>query len=567
MSDELPDQALFTEQVGKDIAAMVAVLLGSTVAAAGGLGGGGVFVPIFIILLTYPPKFAAALSQATIFGVSIVNMAIILRDKHSKRPHRPQADFSILLIFEPMLLVGTIIGVLLNVMFPDILILILLTIVIGYATFRTTRKGVRIWKTESADKKAAKEKAETDPEMPPTSGMVVVKSSSNVAGTGSTDTVDEGAKEAGRADTGISTNGASDGVTNGATNGVTNGATSDSTKPVDSLNGAAGHNESYGALSTSSVSPPASKHEHIPTVSGQIDLDQLEDDLGSPQSVVSVGSTDALNGDGTATKVSSDANIAIRRRLSEGCGVTFEEMTDSKLEFAEQIIKKESEFWKPMGIICIVWVAVVTFAILKKEEITSVTVCSTWYWLFTFLPIPIMAGVSYYMTKVEYEFYKLKVEKQCWKPADGDINLDGSFIRILKYPAIASIAGVLAGLLGIGGGMVVGPLFIELDVLPEVAGATSAVCVMITSSAAMLQFILLDYLKADYSLAFMTVGLLGGFVGRVGVKKAIKKWGRTSIVVFAVAIIMGLAILLMGINGITELVDGVSWAFTSPCDD
>jgi len=241
-------------------------------------------------------------------------------------------------------------------------------------------------------------------------------------------------------------------------------------------------------------------------------------------------------------------------------------MTDDNLAYAQAFIEKESELWRPIGIICIVWLAVVSFAILKKEEITSVQLCSGLYWLFTFLPIPIMAAVSYYMTKQEYDFYNLKIEKKCWVPAEGDIKLDGSFVRILKYPAIASIAGVLAGLLGIGGGMVVSPLFIELGVLPMVAAATSAMAVMITSSAAMLQFILLGYLQLDYSLAFMTVGMLGGFFGQTGVGVAVKRYGRTSIVVFAVAIIMALAVILMTINGLTELVDGVSFTFYSPCD-
>merc|ERR1719333_1785893 len=138
MSDDgaLPDAPLFSDHVGADVGAMFGVLFGAMIAAGGGLGGGGVFVPIFILILQYPPKYAAALSQATIFGGSIVNLIMNLKKYHPTRQHRPLTDFSTLLIFEPMLLVGTIIGVLLNVMFPDILILILLAMVLTYATIR-----------------------------------------------------------------------------------------------------------------------------------------------------------------------------------------------------------------------------------------------------------------------------------------------------------------------------------------------------------------------------------------------------------------------------------------------
>merc|ERR1711972_766087 len=101
------------------------------------------------------------------------------------------------------------------------------------------------------------------------------------------------------------------------------------------------------------------------------------------------------------------------------------------------------------------------------------------------------------------------------------------------------------------------PLLIELGVIPTVAAATSAMAV--------LQFLLLGFLRVDYTLFFMFVGIVGTFVGQTGVNFAVKKYGRVSLVIFAVAIIMGLAIVLMSINGVISLVDGVSWAFSPPC--
>merc|ERR1719297_777697 len=160
MADVLPTAPIFSDHAGADIAAMFAILFGAMIAAGGGLGGGGVFVPIYILILGYPPKYAAALSQATIFGGSIVNLIMNLKKHHPTRAHRPLTDFSTLLIFEPMLLVGTIIGVLLNVMFPDILILILLAMVLSYAVLRTSRKGIRLWKTETIQLKESAKQSE-----------------------------------------------------------------------------------------------------------------------------------------------------------------------------------------------------------------------------------------------------------------------------------------------------------------------------------------------------------------------------------------------------------------------
>lgn len=40
--------------------------------------------------------------------------------------------------------------------------------------------------------------------------------------------------------------------------------------------------------------------------------------------------------------------------------------------------------------------------------------------------------------------------------------------QLLKFPVTAINAGLAAGLLGIGGGMVIGPLFIEIGMQPQV---------------------------------------------------------------------------------------------------
>ena len=89
--------------------------------------------------------------------------------------------------------------------------------------------------------------------------------------------------------------------------------------------------------------------------------------------------------------------------------------------------------------------------------------------------------------------------------------------------------------------------------------------VLITSSSAMLQFLLLGYLQYDYTFFFMAIGIMGTFIGQTGVNYAVKEYGRVSVVIFAVAIIMGLAIILMSVNGVLSMINGVSWIFAPPC--
>ena len=61
----------------------------------------------------------------------------------------------------------------------------------------------------------------------------------------------------------------------------------------------------------------------------------------------------------------------------------------------------------------------------------------------------------------------------------------------VKFPIYSFISGLLAGLLGIGGGLILGPLLLELGLHPVVSTATSNFLVLFTSSSTSIQFILL----------------------------------------------------------------------------
>ena len=67
-------------------------------------------------------------------------------------------------------------------------------------------------------------------------------------------------------------------------------------------------------------------------------------------------------------------------------------------------------------------------------------------------------------------FYNLKIQN--YNFLKGDIHW--TIRNSLLIPLICLSAGILAGLLGLGGGMVIGPVFLELGVLTQVAANTSS---------------------------------------------------------------------------------------------
>lgn len=109
-------------------------------AAGGGLGGGGIYVPVFFLVAGLEGHEAIPLSQVAILGGSLANLANYVPKIHPKIPERSLIDYGAVLLFTPMLLIGTTIGVILNEMFPDWLRIILLVLLLLYTIQRTAKK-------------------------------------------------------------------------------------------------------------------------------------------------------------------------------------------------------------------------------------------------------------------------------------------------------------------------------------------------------------------------------------------------------------------------------------------
>ena len=129
---------------------MLLVTMVVTISAAGGIGGGGVLVPVLMLSEEMGPHGAIPLSKLTIFGNAVCQLALNWRKAHPMRPNRPLIDYDTTLMLEPPTLLGTVIGVLLNRMTPKWLIALLLLVFLIVTTWRTSSKAFRLYGRESA---------------------------------------------------------------------------------------------------------------------------------------------------------------------------------------------------------------------------------------------------------------------------------------------------------------------------------------------------------------------------------------------------------------------------------
>jgi hypothetical protein len=132
-------------------------------------------------------------------------------------------------------------------------------------------------------------------------------------------------------------------------------------------------------------------------------------------------------------------------------------------------------------------------------------------------------------------------------PIVSEIGWDESNTTI--YPIFAIVAGLVAGMFGIGGGIIVGPLMLAIGVHPQVASATSACMVLFTSATSTLSFLIFGYLKGDYAIFCLGLGFLSTLVGQT-VMTVLLTWsgGRNSYIAFCVGGVVGISAIAMGIE-------------------
>lgn len=78
------------------------------------------------------------------------------------------------------------------------------------------------------------------------------------------------------------------------------------------------------------------------------------------------------------------------------------------------------------------------------------------------LQIPVAVGVSLYEAISLYKGWRMIRSK-------GDDGTDFRVTQLIAYCFFGILAGMVGGLLGLGGGFIMGPLFLELGVPPQVS--------------------------------------------------------------------------------------------------
>ena len=102
-----------------EIIGIVVIVLISMLAAASGIGGGQILVPLSIILLQFEAKQAIALSNGIILCNGLVKTIVGICRKHPTIKSKTLIDYNIVLILMPTILLGSFIGAIIGEMMPN----------------------------------------------------------------------------------------------------------------------------------------------------------------------------------------------------------------------------------------------------------------------------------------------------------------------------------------------------------------------------------------------------------------------------------------------------------------
>eukprot|EP00658_Telonema_sp_P-2_P017369 TRINITY_DN1673_c0_g1_i3.p1 TRINITY_DN1673_c0_g1~~TRINITY_DN1673_c0_g1_i3.p1 ORF type:complete len:281 (+),score=51.81 TRINITY_DN1673_c0_g1_i3:143-985(+) len=194
---------------------------------------------------------------------------------------------------------------------------------------------------------------------------------------------------------------------------------------------------------------------------------------------------------------------------------------------------------KKIGLLCGLFGLVIMCTVVKKNLMTCGT---TSWWFLTLIPIP--AGVALVLVLRPILLGQQERKRVLgWGGVAGDV--EWNQVNTVVYPLVCGLAGVFAGLFGIGGGIVKGPLMIEMGVLPQVSSATAAFMILFTSASACTSYAANNQVKYDLGLFLAVLGFICTVMGQLVVHRVVHSLGRPSILVFIMGSIVGLSTILM----------------------
>uniref|UniRef100_A0A7S4JJ89 Uncharacterized protein n=1 Tax=Odontella aurita TaxID=265563 RepID=A0A7S4JJ89_9STRA len=423
---------------GNDFVGFFCATIGLMVAAGGGIGGGGILVPIYILVMGFSPKHAIPLSNITVFGGALANTYLNTRKRHPLA-ERPLVDWDLILVMEPLTIAGALIGAFLNKVLPETFLVVMLVALLSFTAYNTLKKSLKMYAAESRHM---------------------------------------------REEMGIREDG--------------------------------------------------TKESELTRIAHDEDEVEASDHL-----------LDGERGEGGSDEEGAE-------------DVSLEEDDDEMDDELRQIMEEEREAPMMNIMVLVTMFVVVLFINLMKgggafPSPLGIKCGSTSFWVANFLMLGWIFIISVFARAYLVRRFELKKEHN-YQYVDGDIQWDSR--ATIVYPIVCCFAGFFAGMFGVGGGIVKGPLMLAMGVHPAVSSASSACMILFTSFTATTSFIVFGLLVPDYAIICFVIGFIATLFGQIGLFYLMAKYKRNSYIAFSIGGVVLLSAFLMTIQSLVSMAEG-----------
>ncbi|KAK6773462.1 hypothetical protein RDI58_028700 [Solanum bulbocastanum] len=217
-----------------------------------------------------------------------------------------------------------------------------------------------------------------------------------------------------------------------------------------------------------------------------------------------------------------------------------------------RIRNEEVVYMKDFSILIAVWVIFLVLHIVK----TYTSTCSTAYWILNFLLVPVAVGVSAYEAVCLYNGTRVIMSSgkevitmymgNRVVMSSGEEVITWKVHQLILYCCCGFLAGIVGGLLGLHGGFILVPLFLQLGILPQVSSTTANFMMIFSSSMSVIQYYLLGHFPVPYALYFVAVTTVAALVGSHVVDEIIRTVNRVSVIIFILSFTIFVSALSLG---------------------
>lgn len=204
--------------------------------------------------------------------------------------------------------------------------------------------------------------------------------------------------------------------------------------------------------------------------------------------------------------------------------------------------------WDKLQFVLIPFAFMAFLSILRESNMVSK--CSVLYWLLVLIFIVIVLIFDYFaIAHIEKEYNYRKLINYPYD--EKDINWTKN--TIIKLCCIGFVAGFIAGTIGIGGGVVLGPILLDLGIHPIVGTVTTNFLVLITSSSTTFQFILFKMLNFEYGFFCIIFSALGSYCGTYLVNSYVKNTGKQSFIVLILFFVVVISAIVLPLSSLINI--------------